>query len=241
MCTVTYVPTHSQVLLTSNRDEKKGRKPAIPPQPKAGKNYVCHFPIDAEKGGTWFITRENGDTGILLNGALNKHQPLGHYEASRGSILPALFQATNPINELPHFPLEGIENCTLILYVNKALYQAMWDGNALTIQEINPKKPHIWSSVTLYDAAMAAQRENWFQQFLQNVTNPTQDDLLHFHADTEKDNQWYGLKMNRNNEMLTVSITSVAIENYRSVLLYEDCVAQERYETIQPLNAQHSL
>lgn len=241
MCTVTYVPTASGVLLTSNRDEKKGRKPAIPPQKRVGQNYSTAFPVDAEKGGTWFITSENGDTGILLNGARTKHQPLSYYRASRGSILPALFQTTNPINELPHFPLEEIENCTLVLYVDNALYQAIWDGKALTIQELNPQKPHIWSSVTLYDEAMSAQRAAWFEQFLQHVAHPTQEDLLRFHAETEKDNLWYGLKMNRNNEMLTVSITSVAIENHRSVLLYEDCVAQKRYETILPVKLCTSL
>jgi len=229
MCTVSFVPTAKGIFISSNRDEKSTRPIALPPKPIHTNNTTLYYPTDITSSGTWFIVNEEGDTGVLLNGAYEKHQPKAAYGKSRGSILPYLFQSENPLKALNKFDFNQVENCTLVLYVNKQLVEAIWNGVELSVTVKDEKLPYIWSSVTLYDTMMIAERRTWFNNFLYKNTEPSQQALIDFHTNTGKENKEFGLQMNRNNAMLTVSITSVAINKHVAQMQYTDILQKTKH------------
>ena len=225
MCTVSFIQTENKVIITSNRDEKIVRPSAFPPKKMMSTaDGAIYYPVDAQAGGTWFITNSKGDTGVLLNGAYQKHQPQPSYKQSRGSILPALFSEENPWEALTKFNFNGIENCTLVLYIDEQLKECIWDGKDLKITKLDENERYIWSSVTLYNEAMIAERKQWFEEFNNANPYPSQQDIINFHTHTGKGNNHYRLKMNRDNAMLTVSITSAAISEEETLLQYIDCL-----------------
>ena len=219
-------------IITSNRDEKRLRPVALLPQRVKTSNGVLYYPVDAKAGGTWFIVNDKGDVGVLLNGAYEKHLPKESYRQSRGTILPALFSADNILYALSHFDFKEIENCTLVLYVDGKLYECIWDGETSNITKLDETQKHIWSSVTLYNSEMIADRKHWFNEFNRTNTATTQEEFIHFHTNTGKGNDVYGLKINRDNTMLTVSITSVAITEERSILQYKDCLHEKQFAQV---------
>src|ERR1043165_8417400 len=96
MCTVTFIPTKDGICLTSNRDEHYTRGKAIKPR----KVNDITFPADKDAGGTWIALKENGDAGVLLNGAFEKPLPAPSYRKSRGLVFLEIMQAPLLIDEV---------------------------------------------------------------------------------------------------------------------------------------------
>ena len=126
---------------------------------------------------------------------------------------------------LQNFDLTNVENCTILIYYNHQLHTCRWNGEQLFVEALSINQAHIFSSVTLYNNSMIEERENWFSHWLHNNLEPTQQDCIAFHENGGKGNKHYGLQMNRENGMLTVSVTSVQIKNNYAILFYKDCVA----------------
>lgn len=231
MCTVTYVPNNNGIIISSNRDEKINRPIAVFPSELKGSNSSLFFPKDSLANGTWFIVNNNANAGVLLNGSEKPHQYSPPYKHSRGLVLIDIFKDENPLRALTQYDLQGIENFTIILFINTNLFQARWNGKKLNIQLKDSSKPHIWSSATLYNKQMIAEREVWFTEWLQNNNS---ENILEFHLNEKKENSEYGILMNRNNELKTVSISSVVIENHQSTMYYKDCISEKESKvTIQ--------
>ncbi|HEX9509487.1 MAG TPA: NRDE family protein [Puia sp.] len=128
MCTVTFIPAKDGYYITSNRDEKISRKPAIPPR-----EYLIHgktmiFPKDADGGGTWIALNCIGNAGVLLNGAFKKHIPALMYRRSRGLILLEIMASDDPIKQFLELNLMKIEPFTLITLNQGGLFELLWDG-----------------------------------------------------------------------------------------------------------------
>jgi hypothetical protein len=238
MCTVSFIPSKHGIIITSNRDEKSLRQQALAPQIFEVNGRQLVYPVDAKSNGTWFIVNTMGTVGVLLNGAFEPHVVKSEYRMSRGTILPAIFATDNPVEALQKLNLQGIENCTLLLYHENELNEFRWDGESLFSRKLDTTHPHIYSSVTLYNEEMIQQRVIWFNEFLSQFPYPTQADAIHFHSTAEDENKEFGLQMNRNNEMLTVSVTSVCIHQNKARLLYKDCVHER--EVIQEVNLEPS-
>lgn len=230
MCTVTYIPLKGKVLLTSNRDEKGVRKKAAAPViHKVGQHKVL-FPQDTEAGGTWIGTSETGTTMVLLNGGFIKHEPAAAYRKSRGLIFLDILSQQNALSAYKKINLLGIEPFTLIMWEAGCLYECRWSGEEKYIREVNPTQPHIWSSVTLYTQDIIQKREQWFTEWLQHHPHPNSENILSFHlfggnGDSEND-----IRMNRNNEMLTVSVTNIVCDDHSATMLYNDIIHQEQHQ-----------
>lgn len=206
MCTLTFIGTKNGYCLTSNRDEKVARGKAIPPKKYEINGKTITFPKDVAAGGTWVAHDENAIL-VLLNGANKKHIPTGNYRKSRGLLLLDLIVSDNPINEWEKINLVNIEPFTIVYFDGKSLLQWQWNSLEKTTKQLNCKESHFWSSATLYEPEIQAERANWFTQFLQQKKEVSQEDLLHFHQFEKATNSAYGLQINRNNTLKTVSIT----------------------------------
>ena len=98
MCTVTFISANDHYYITSNRDEKKLRKPGIPPRKYLVNNVELLFPKDADAGGSWIGMNAYGHMAVLLNGAFEKHLLAPFYERSRGLIFTEILTSPAPVS-----------------------------------------------------------------------------------------------------------------------------------------------
>ncbi|HTQ66403.1 MAG TPA: NRDE family protein [Puia sp.] len=227
MCTVTFIPVREKVFITSNRDEKQLRLPAISPSIYRFSTGKILFPKDANAGGSWFAIHENGNAIVFLNGAWEKHEPRHPYKKSRGLILLDLADSENPLQGFQKSDLENVEPFTAIIWQDTCLYECRWDGTEKYENRVNEKLAHIWSSVTLYDENIIARRKSWFTKWLEENPRPSQDDILQFHQFSGEGDQQNDLLMNRNNIVLTVSVTSAAISENSACMKYINTRSQQ--------------
>jgi hypothetical protein len=237
MCTVTFVPDRGTVFLTSSRDEKKTRKAALYPELYPGNGGALLYPKDGDAGGTWIAAHENGNAGVLLNGAKAPHLPLPPYRQSRGMILLEIMQAQLPSAHFSHTSFEGIEPFTLILIENKRLLHCWWDGEVKEAQALPNDRPHIWSSTTLYDATAIQKRDRWFRDWLQNHPAPGLEEIMGFHLKGGVGDPSIDIRMDREGEVSTVSISSIFIGEKEMKMHYTDLRAGQRMHRSLPYSS----
>ncbi|MBS1947866.1 MAG: NRDE family protein [Bacteroidetes bacterium] len=222
MCTVSFVPVNNKIIITSNRDEKHWRLPAIAPRPYTLKTGNAVFPRDPDAGGTWFAAHENRNAVVFLNGGFVKHQPTPPYAKSRGIVLLDLIGNENPFHHFLAICLHNIEPFTAIIFDNGQLYDCRWDGKKKYHKKMPVDKPHIWSSVTLYDETAIDRRRKWFEEWISKNPSPDQESILHFHQFTGDGGGHNDLLMNRDDLVFTVSITSLEIKDEMATMKYQD-------------------
>jgi hypothetical protein len=212
MCTVTFIPLgRDKIYLTSNRDEKHWRSNALPPAIYPVTSGRVLFPKDGDAGGTWIAAHENGQAIVFLNGGFVRHTPQPPYRRSRGLILLDLIDAEDPFKKFLSVSLHQIEPFTAVIFSDGQLFECRWDAQQKHSVRLNADEPHIWSSVTLYDSAVIEKRRAWFNEWLHKNKQPSQHDILNFHQFTGDGDAHNDLRMNRNGQVFTVSVTSMAI------------------------------
>jgi hypothetical protein len=229
MCTVTFIPGKEKIFLTSNRDEKYWRHPAIIPAVYTLKTGRVLFPKDGNAGGSWFAVHENGNAVVFLNGAGKKHIPQPPYRQSRGLILLELVDSEMPVHHFSKTSLHDIEPFTAIIWNEESLFACRWDGTRKYRSRLDNKMPQIWSSVTLYDEAVIAKRKAWFTAWLNDNPAPGQEEILRFHRFTGDGDRSNDLLMNREGQVSTVSITSLESTNAFACMQYLDCRTGEHH------------
>jgi Transport and Golgi organisation 2 len=222
MCTVTFIPVKDKIFLASNRDEKHFRSTAIPPTVYESETGKILFPKDADAGGTWIALHENGNAIIFLNGGFISHIPSPPYRLSRGVILLELISQTSPYQHFSKIDLATIEPFTAVIWDNNRLYECRWDGKQKHMLELDARKPHIWSSATLYDEKVVNRRKSWFTNWYQHNPEPILSDILHFHQFTGDGDSHNDLMMNRNGLVYTVSITGLELREDSGLMKYID-------------------
>ena len=221
MCTVSFVPLKDSYCITSNRDESVLREKAIPPTKYVINDKEIYFPKDPKAGGTWFA-HDNENCIVLLNGAQEKHIHKDKYRKSRGLVVIDLITSKKPIEEWKSIDLNEIEPFTIVLFSEKKLFQLQWNEIKKSLIELDVTKNHIWSSSTLYDKKIREERANWFENFINDENEIDSKKLLNFHQFTEGENKNYGLQINRNNLLKTISITQCIISKKRISFNYID-------------------
>ncbi len=211
MCTVTYLPSATGCFITSSRDENAARPKAIAPAVYRQGDLHLVYPRDAEANGSWIGCNSHCAAAVLLNGAFEKHQPSPPYRKSRGLVFLDIIRHSEPEFCFLGMDLNQVEPFTLVLFINGFLYEARWDGDRKHFQQLDAALPHIWSSVTLYDAPMEQERRAWFNRWLTETPAPGLPEVYNFHRNAGNGNSAYSIFMNRNDQLLTVSITCLAI------------------------------
>lgn len=225
MCTVSYVPVGQAAFLTSNRDEQLGRARAVLPGAANFSSGKMLYPADGKAGGTWIACHENGNAMVLLNGGFLRHRPAPPYLKSRGLIFLEVFNDSSPSAKFLSVDLSGIEPFTLIIVEAGALSEARWDGVEKFLTVKDATVPYIWSSATLYEAAVQERREVWFSEWLNECPQPTLQAIMAFHLSAGDGDSANNLRMNREGVLQTVSITSVGISRDHIIMHYQDLLA----------------
>ncbi|HEY6975220.1 MAG TPA: NRDE family protein [Chitinophagaceae bacterium] len=229
MCTVTYIPAGEKKFITSNRDEKTFRKKALPPQSYLHDGIRLIYPKDSEAGGSWIALNENGNVAVLLNGGFEKHISEPPYKKSRGLVFLDIIKHTSPAKYFLNVDLLKIEPFTVIIFEQHKLFECRWTGVEKICKELDQLKPHIWSSVTLYNEDIRRQREQWFEQWLNKHPYPDEKDILQFHQFAGDGNKSTDLVMKRGELYHTVSITSIELESKSRRICYCDLNSNEMY------------
>ncbi|WP_284651669.1 NRDE family protein [Flavobacterium terrisoli] len=232
MCTVSFVNANGKIIITSNRDEKILRPNAIEPKNYLINNKKVIFPKDNKAGGTWYAIDEHSNVLVLLNGAEEKHVLKDGYRKSRGLIVLDLISSESPFQAWQETDLSDIEPFTLVLFENQKLYQLRWNELEKSTLELNTNESHIWSSSTLYPAAIREKRANWFYTFLDTKPEVNEEELFNFHRYTEEGNTEHGLVINRNDILKTLSITQTVIEMNKVTIHYNDLIAERDFSNI---------
>jgi hypothetical protein len=222
MCTVTFVPSRSHIFFTSSRDEHAGRPAAFLPQRHLFNGQYLLFPRDPQGGGSWIAAHENGNVAVLLNGALQPHQPKPPYRKSRGLIMLDLISVSSPVAEFEEFDFKGIEPFTVILFASRKLWSCIWDGNHKSWKALDVHKPHIWSSVTLYDPHVVKKREDWFKNWFSENPDPNVAAIVGFHKQGGEGDPDNDILMNRDNRIFTNSISALQISSHTIAFHYQD-------------------
>ena len=222
MCTVSFIPAGNRVFITHNRDEKSSRAKAIPPKEYTINGYTLLFPRDSNAGGTWIACTQNGQAGVLLNGAFTKHLHQPPYRKSRGLSFLDIVATADPIEGYHKADLGGIEPFTIILWTGNRLFECRWDGQQKHIHPQDAGLSHSWSSATLYDTGTINKRKSWFENWQQVCPNPSMEDIIQFHLHAGDGDTQNDLRMNRDGKLLTVSVTAMEIAEEKSTMQYID-------------------
>ena len=232
MCTVTFIPNGNCFHFTSSRDEQAGRPIALFPAFDMINGIRMLYPKDPLGGGSWIAVNENGHLAVLLNGAIKAHQTEPPYLKSRGLVLLDLISKVSPADSFEEIDLKGIEPFTVILFENKNLYSCKWDGRMKWVESLSYQKPHIWSSVTLYNPAAIRKRESWFHAWLTEHLYPGTLDIIHFHQKGGDGDPFNDILMNRDHQLFTNSISSVRLSPDAASFRYLDLRSGETVETL---------
>ncbi|MEO7312083.1 MAG: NRDE family protein [Chitinophagaceae bacterium] len=224
MCTVTYIPSNKGYFLTSNRDEKQARPPAELPAVYLVNNTRVLFPKDPQTFGTWIALKENGDAACLLNGAFENHPTKPPYRRSRGKIVLDIASTIQMADTFNTLDLYKIEPFTMVLVERGRLYECRWDGSQKFFLQLDEKQSHIWSSATLYDLQVRRRRKRWFDSWRVSVPEPSESDILAFHTTTGDGDLNNDLVMNRGNQVFTVSLSSIRVEEATISMYYSELI-----------------
>ncbi len=230
MCTVSFVPQEGRIYITSNRDEKITRKTALDPAFYQMQTGRIAFPRDGHAGGTWIAIHENGNAIVFLNGAEVKHEKKESYRKSRGLILLEIIDSEEPDTTFTNIDLDHIEPFTAILWCDDNLYQGRWDGHLKQLVRMDESQPHIWASCTLYTNEVINKRKEWFASFMQKHPFIEQPAIVGFHLFTGEGDAHNDLRINRNGIDVTVSVTSIVIEEDQISMKYHDLVNEKESE-----------
>jgi hypothetical protein len=225
MCTLTYLPVGDKIIITQSRDESPVRE-AIKPAVYHYKNCELSFPKDVQSQGSWMVSNQYDRVSSLLNGGLEKHVRKTPYAKSRGLVHLDLYTYSSIQEFAQEYDLQGIEPFTLVAVEQggKSLYQLVWTGQVIYLKQIDPSQPMIWSSTTLYDEASRKLRAQWFEDYLLHKVYSAEQ-MIHFHTHTHTDDESINIWMNRNEKVMTTSITQCIIE--KNSVIFSNFIARE--------------
>ncbi len=229
MCTVSFIPGKGSVYITHNRDERVKRLKAHPPKIYTINGQRLLFPRDGEAGGSWVALNENGNAAVLLNGGFVKHVSDGPYKKSRGLSFLEIVAADDIIQSWKRIGLDGIEPFSLIVWNKNQLFQCVWDGHSKQQIQLNARNAYTWSSITLYDSEIQEKRRSWFEAWLKHNPHPGQEAIISYHLHAGDGDTNNDLKMNRGGQMLTVSVTAIAIAANEGALKYFDLLDNSNF------------
>ncbi|MBT6568477.1 MAG: hypothetical protein HON19_06205 [Flavobacteriales bacterium] len=229
MCIVSYIPHASGFSFTSNRDEQIDRSTREPAFYSTGKTKLL-YPKDLNMGGTWFaVDPKNKKACCLLNVKPIPNSPPP--KLSRGRLpIKVLLDSKSVCQKKA---LEDTAPFFLIQlnYENQKIKitSIIWNGSKVKEHLLNPKKPHLWCSTSLYSPQSNDTFQKLFKKTLPDLKSP--EKILNFHKDVAQPlNSDRFLRKNKN--LQTVSITSLTECSKKCHLTYIDLVQDSKTSTL---------
>jgi uncharacterized protein with NRDE domain len=221
MCTVTWTRATGGYDLFFNRDERRTRKPALPPTILKTGNTSYIAPRDGDHGGTWIAVNEHGLTLALLN-----HYPAESAAAnggtSRGHVVTSLIDAPdaraaagrlNPAALAAYRPF-------LLIAIDTAAFATLhqWDGHRLGTRCV-PDSDVPVSTSSFESAAVVARRRERFAAMREQGARVDVELLMRYHTSRDEKGDAFSVFMQRPDAQ-TVSISRVEVRPGRAAFTY---------------------
>lgn len=166
-----------------NRDEKKSRSIASPPEMQEIQGVTCIAPRDPDGGGTWILCNSFGVTIAVLNAYQAELAiPLNTTLRSRG-LLPHLLAASNNVSEaVDHMQREDLSSYrpfTLVIVDSASETTVTTDASSKVLISPAPIQQPLVSSSFQPDAVFAARRAAFMRMVTETAVDHTS--LLKFH------------------------------------------------------------
>jgi hypothetical protein len=223
MCTVTIVQHAGGVRLMSNRDERRGRSAALPPQTFALNRRRAAFPVDPAGGGTWVGVNDAGLVVTLLNLHDGQFRDTAARRPSRGQIVRALLSCGSipealaaasciDARRFAPFRLLVVERRTIA--VSRATDAALLDWSLASIV-----RPLLFTSSSMGDASVDPVRRRLFDRMMAIGSPGWLGAQARYHRHQWRSRPEVSVRMERP-DALTVSRTTVDVTAARRFLTY---------------------
>jgi uncharacterized protein with NRDE domain len=224
MCTVTIVPYDDGFRLVCNRDERRDRTAATPPNVRRLEHRTAVFPLDPVSGGTWVGVNDAGLAAVLLNRTIDSmtttsNRPL----SSRGLIIPTLLDCCSVPEVLEiaarldpaHFDL-----FRLVVVQRMVAGMLTSDGLTLSAETVGVSRPLMVTSSSLGDAVVEAPRRRLFERLVLKNEGAWLAAQARFHAHQWRSRADISVRMERQ-AARTVSRTCISVTSHASELCYD--------------------
>jgi hypothetical protein len=224
MCTVTVVPHEKGIRLMCNRDERRSRPAALPPQVHALGGRLAVFPVDPQGGGSWIGVNDAGIVVTVLNVSGLSHTPRKEPKRSRGLIVREMLRCgslSHVLETAASLDVGLFDLFRLVVAHGSTVVDATTDDvRRVTPRRVTLDRPLIFTSSSLGDSLVEAPRQQLFQGMVVEAKSGWLRGQRRFHR-----HQWplkpeISVRMERA-DALTVSRTVVDVTRARRSLLYE--------------------
>ncbi|MDA1045264.1 MAG: NRDE family protein [Verrucomicrobia bacterium] len=222
MCTMTWLNGDDGYELFFNRDEKRTRQPATPPEIKT-RNHVRHLaPTDTDAGGTWIGVNEFGMSVCVLN-----HSPLPmpaepDNARSRGLLADVLLGEITSIamgKRIRDEPLSDFRPFIIVAVdAQMAITTFTWDGSRL-LQEARAAGALPLTTSSCDSPGVLNYRHKMFQRLVAAPSAITSDMLMSFHRQHDPDAGAYSVCMKRE-DACTLSFSHIVVDCDRVAFEY---------------------
>lgn len=220
MCTVTYLPTSSGYVLTSNRDEDPQRASSRLCQRNLAGQHLL-YPLDDGAGGTWIAAADSDRAICVLNGAHQAYTRIPPYRRSRGLMALDYFYFRDTEAFFREYAFHRMEPFTLIIIENGTLWDLRWDGSKPFLLPLATDEPFIWSSASLYTPEASERRSRWFYDWLSRSDTHSPESVLALHRSGGDGDQANDFVMSRGDHLRTLSMTQLIRTDGRMILRHE--------------------
>ncbi len=220
MCLVSYVPTETGFVFSSNRDEAPSRHATELTEEEIGGRTV-YYPRDT-KGGSWLFFSDRGEIICLLNGAFTIHERRAQYKMSRGLMLKESYQYENIIDFIEQFDFRGIEPFTTVILSDDYFLEYVWDGNIKHVRELDRNTDYNWSSCTLYTPDIQQERNRLFKSMLSAHSGHAADSVKEIHLNDQVIDEANAFKMKRGSLVQTISLSQIISDQKGYSYTYHD-------------------
>jgi hypothetical protein len=221
MCTVSFLPNRNGFHLTMNRDEKRSRLTALPPETIDLGERRTIFPREPD-GGTWIAANESGVCLALINWHRIEREPANGI-VSRGKIVRELAAKSSTgevANGLTNLPLDNIRPFRLLAIVphEKIVSEWRWNLGRLTLRRHPWKRQH-WFSSGLDEAKAERERRRVCERL--RPSSASIANLRRLHRSHAPKRGPFSICMHRD-KAATVSYTEVSVSDRDVVMRYKE-------------------
>jgi len=223
MCTVSFLPSPQGFYLAMNRDEKRDRFAALPPEIVEFENHRVLFPREPT-GGTWISANDAGVCLALINWHRIKREPYNGVH-SRGKVIRKLAgiatsdEISTAVKKLPLRKLRPFRLIAIVSAENRVI-EWRWNLNRLSVRKHSWESRH-WFSSSFDEATAEAERTRACAALPDESTRRDLKWLRRLHRSHEPERGPFSICMHRP-DAATVSYTEVAVGGRSVVMCYKD-------------------
>ena len=222
MCTVSFLPSSKGFYLAMNRDEKRDRRAALPPDVVELERHRAIFPREPT-GGTWISANDAGVCFALLNWHRIEDKPKND-TLSRGLVVKALvakFTANEIATALKKLPVRKLRPFRLIAIVprERRVIEWRWNLQRLAIRNYEWQRQH-WFSSGFDERRAEVERQRVCNAAMVQQSATSLMSLRQLHRSHSPKQGPFSICMHRS-DAATVSYTEVTVSNQRATMRYK--------------------